>query len=146
MKAVVAGLIASCLMTACSKVEGAAAYLTDEQITAELNQRLGAKGCCDYVGKDADGRDVYSAPIFGREMHFIVRHSVGADMITCGWSGFPPPHYPAGTRTPPPLIDTLFIVRNRRLIVQGDVTSADFVRMQDELCGPDWMKPLWVTP
>lgn len=40
--------------------------------------------------------------------------------------------------------DTIFIVRNRRIFIEGDLPEAEFSRWQDDLCGPDWVKPLYM--
>ena len=116
------------------------ATLSDEEIIATLNKRAGSQACCVYAGRDKNGHDVYG-PIKPRELHFMVRRRRGDEEIVCGYSGFPPfkafngQYMSSG-------FDTIFVVRGRRLYLREDVGDEQFDRMQDQLCGPDWVKPL----
>ncbi len=73
-----------------------------------------------------------------REVQFLVKQKVGNEEIVCGYTGFPPPKGYSGPMPPP----DLFIIRNGRLFTAEDMTADQLDRWQDQLCGPDWIKPL----
>jgi hypothetical protein len=119
--------------------------LTDEQIIAGLNGRVGSKVCCFYVRQDQNGDDDYGPLNARREIHLIVRRSFGPDDVACGFSGFPKARAFNGT----PMSsgdDTVFVVRNQRLTTDREMTQIEFDRLQDQACGPDWVKPRHVVP
>lgn len=116
------GLSAVC---GCAKPPRAAKSLSDEQIIKALRGRLDAQ----------DG-----PPNARREIGLIVRRSVGGEDIACGLSGFPEARASNGD----PMFSgfvAAFVVRNQRLFVEQEMTPAEFDRLQDQLCGPDWVKP-----
>ena len=110
----------------------APATLSNDEIVALLNQRVGQD-------VDQDGQGAHGGRQPARELHFLVRWRVGAEEIACGYAGYPAPSHTGPV--PPPLLDTIFIVRGRQLILDRDVDAAAFQRMQDQLCGPDWIEP-----
>ncbi|MGA0603247.1 hypothetical protein ACO2Q3_21245 [Caulobacter sp. KR2-114] len=104
----------------CSGHRLPAAGLSDEDILAAIDRRTAPQGP-------------------GSEMHFLVRSARGGEEIACGYAG-PHPHTAA---TGPPVLahDTIFIARGHRLMLEGDVPDADFERLQNRFCGPDWIAP-----
>ena len=125
----------------CSKAPVAARGLTDDQIIARLNKRVGSQACCFYAGKDQNGDAVYGPLKAPREIQLIVRRSVADQEIACGISGFPPARAFNG-RSMPSGEETIFVAQNQHISILNDMTSAQFDRLQDQLCGPDWVKPL----
>ncbi len=125
----------------CSKAPGASAGLTDQQIIAKLNQRIGAQACCFFVRTDRRGDAVYGPLNARREIHMILRRTLSGEAVACGFSGFPKARAFNGTAMSSG-DDTTFVVRDQRLFVQRDMTPDQFDRLQDQLCGPDWVKPI----
>jgi hypothetical protein len=130
-------LIAFLTLTACDARSAhrpvAPATLSDDEIVAVLNQRVGDGACCRLESG--------AKPV--RELHFLVRRRLGAEEIACGYSGFHPP--PRTGDAPPPLDETTFIVRGRRMILESDVGAQSFGQLQDQLCGPDWIEGMPVV-
>jgi hypothetical protein len=117
---------------------------SDKEIVATLNRRVGAQACCFYTG-EKDGKAEYGPLKASRELHFVVRHLTGAGEIVCGYSGFPAARaFNGQSMSSGP--DTIFVVRGRRLYLEQDMADEQFERMQDELCGPDWVKPFRIRP
>jgi len=73
-----------------------------------------------------------------RELQFLVKRKSSNEEVVCGYSGFSPPNGYRGPMPPP----DLFIVRDGRLFTAKDMSADQFGRWQDQLCGPDWLKPL----
>jgi hypothetical protein len=140
-----AALIILCTMCGCSKPSRVDRSLTDEQIIAVLNERLGSKACCFYVRQDQKGDAVYGPLNARREIHLIIRRSVGDEDVACGFSGFPKARAFNGS----PMSsgdDAVFVVRNRRLFTETEMKPIEFDRLQDQRCGPDWVKPYRMPP
>jgi len=129
----------------CADSARASDYLSRQQIIAELNHRLGSRACCFYVGRDRKGDAVYGPLNADREVHWLVRQRVNGEAISCGYTAFPSARASNGSSMSSGF-DSVFIVRNRRLYVQGDMPSTEFDRWQDQLCGADWVKPLKLPP
>jgi len=140
---VTAALATSMAVLSCAHGVGASSYLSQQQIITELNHRLGSRACCFYVGRDRKGDAVYGPLNADRELHWLVQQRVKGEAVTCGYTHFRPARAFNGS----PMasgVETIFIVRNRRLYLQGETPPAEFVRWEDELCGPDWVKPLYL--
>jgi hypothetical protein len=138
-------LIVLSAMGGCSNPPQVAKSLTDEQIIKGLNERVGAQACCFYVRQDQNGDAVYGPLNARREIHLIIRRSVSNEDVACGFSGFPKARAFNGA----PMSsgeDTAFVVRNQHLLVGQEMKPAEFDRLQDQLCGPDWVKPLPMPP
>lgn len=129
----------------CSKPHRATRSLTDEQIIKGLNERVAAQACCFYVRQGQDGEDVYGPLNAPREIHLLIRRSVGNEDVACGFSGFPKARAFNGASISSG-DDAIFIVRNQHLFVGQEMKPVEFDRLQDQLCGPDWVKPLPMPP
>lgn len=133
-------LMALAAMCACSEPPRVSRSLSDEQIIKALNERVTARACCFYVGEDEHG-SVYGPLNASREIRFIIRRSVGGDDVACGFSRFPDARAFNGS----PMRaggEAFFVVRNQRLFLATDMEPEAFDRLQDQLCGPAWVKPM----
>ena len=101
--------------------------------------------CCFYVRQDQNGDAVYGPLNARREIHLIIRRSVGDEDVACGFSGFPKAR--AFNGSPMSSGDVaVFVVRNRPLFTETEMTPIEFDRLQDQRCGPDWVKPYRMPP
>jgi hypothetical protein len=137
--------IAALWLGGCDRPTPPVSTLTDAQIFSTLNERVGAQTCCFRVGEDAKGVSVYGPLDAERRIDFIVRNTVAGEDIACGWSGFPPAKAfngkPMSSGTP-----TLFIVRGKRLLIEGDIPAEEFELWQRQLCGDAWVAPVRIAP
>ena len=68
------------------------------------------------------------------ELRWVVHNQVKGEDIICAYAA--PKDVPAGQR---PAV-TPVIIRDGKTIKAADVGAEAFSKMQDELCGPDWVK------
>lgn len=68
------------------------------------------------------------------ELRWVVHNQVKGEDIVCAYAA--PKEVPKGVR---PAVEPV-IVRGGKTIKAADVGDAAFAKMQDELCGPDWVK------
>ncbi|MDB5432977.1 MAG: hypothetical protein JWP35_4093 [Caulobacter sp.] len=68
------------------------------------------------------------------ELRWVVRNQVNGEEIVCAYAA--PKDTPKGQR---PVV-TPVIIRKGKTTRQEDVGKEAFAKMQDDLCGPDWVK------
>jgi hypothetical protein len=66
------------------------------------------------------------------KLTWLTRRQVGGEAIVCGYAG-------------PPRTAQVFIVRGGRVYTPSDLAEGEFDRWEDQLCGPDWIKPYGAT-
>jgi hypothetical protein len=66
---------------------------------------------------------------FGKlQLSWVTRRIVGGQPVVCGYAG-------------PPRQAQVFIARGGWVFTPSDVAAGQFDQWEDQLCGPDWIKP-----
>jgi hypothetical protein len=65
----------------------------------------------------------------GLKLSWVTRRVVGGQAVVCGYAG-------------PPRKAQVFIARTGKVFVPTDLPAGQFDHWEDQLCGPDWIKPL----
>lgn len=116
--------LAPLALTACERPEDAKFRAAREQATKTV------------AAATAGGQEAGGLPQGELELRWTVRNQVKGEEIICAYAASKTPP-PAGQR--PKVIPV--IVRGDKTIRAEDVGPEAFSKMQDELCGPDWVKP-----
>lgn len=74
-----------------------------------------------------------------RKTTFVVSNTVDGERIVCGYSVFQPSaDYTVGATAP-----EIFVIRGfDRVSIAADYLPERFSQLQDEVCGPQWVKPV----
>jgi hypothetical protein len=70
------------------------------------------------------------------ELRWVVHNQVKGEDIVCAYAAQAPDQVPPGQR--PTVVPV--IVRAGKTIRAADIGDEAFAKMQDDLCGPDWVK------
>jgi hypothetical protein len=62
-------------------------------------------------------------------LSWVTRRTVAGEAIVCGYAG-------------PPRNARVFIARGTRVFTPADLPQGQFDHWEDQLCGPDWIKPV----
>ncbi|HSZ53151.1 MAG TPA: hypothetical protein VK801_16405 [Caulobacteraceae bacterium] len=85
-------------------------------------------GACSRTAP-ADPNSVAIQKRFGRaQLTWLTHRVVGGQAVVCGYAG-------------PPRNAQVFIARGGAVFTPTDVAAGQFDKWEDELCGPDWIKP-----
>jgi hypothetical protein len=63
------------------------------------------------------------------KLSWLTRRVVAGEAIACGYAG-------------PPRRAQVFIARGPKVFVPSDLPPEQFDHWEDQLCGPDWIKPV----
>ena len=108
-------LTAALALAACDSKEDRAFTATKKQAEKTVQQSMGPSG-----------GDI--------ELRWVVHNTVKGEDIVCAYAA--PKEVAAGQR---PVV-TPVVIRGGKTIRADDMGAEAFAKMQDELCGPDWVK------
>lgn len=101
--------------------------------SAAIAIALGVAGCHQQASKEDRNSAAIRTRFGSAKISWVIARNVNGSEVTCGYESH-------GSMRQP------FIARAGRVWQDTDLAQGQFEKLEDELCGPDWVKPLPPVP